>query len=623
MTLTQINKAGLDEIALDHVFTIGASGTDHYTFQGEGLNGTVNDPTLYLTRGKTYRFENGTGGHPIRIQSTSGASGTAYNTGVTNNAGSGTVIVEVQHDAPDVLYYQCTSHAAMNGILYITGALSDGGVTTAKLAADAVTGAKIADDSINSEHYVDGSIDAAHLATNSVTNAKIVDLDITGSKIQTNAVDSRILANDSVATANIAANAVTTTEIADDAINGNKIADDSITSAHMASNSVNTAELIDDAVTSAKIAASAVTTGKINNLAVTAAKIADTTITSGQLAADSVTNSKIAANAVTSAEIASGTIVNAQISGSAAIAGTKVDPNFGSQNIATSGNCGIDGEFMPNWIGHRSACTENTYNSNVFWKIAEVGGSGGEGGQITFFGTNDYTGQGHNSQAVRTTLIIRHLTNNQLGGVYYSEGGAGYSSVEDIRWKYTGSNNIYEIWIKKGAYNNVVPHVTGSFDYVQTFGTSTTTGNVPSGSTAFKKQWTISDGSGSQIIGTTIPSEGVIFHGKRVFSQSGYSNMNVTYSFDIPCADDSSSGQWFWVAAGHTHYNHGYAAIRVSHFCTRGTYIVDTHNYSNYSSNNGGSWVVSKTNNTTFRLTHNAGTYNYPGYYHVTVHAST
>ena len=122
MTLTQINKAGLDELALDHVFTIGASGSDHYTFQGEGLNGTVNDPTLYLTRGKTYRFENGSGGHPIRIQSTSGASGTAYNTGVTNNAGSGTVIVEVQHDAPDVLYYQCTSHANMNGVLYITGA---------------------------------------------------------------------------------------------------------------------------------------------------------------------------------------------------------------------------------------------------------------------------------------------------------------------------------------------------------------------------------------------------------------------------------------------------------------------------------------------------------------------
>ena len=164
MSLTQINKAGLDEIALDHVFTIGASGSSAYTFQGEGLNGTVNNPTLYLTRGKTYRFENGSGGHPIRIQSTSGASGTAYNTGVTNNAGSGTVIVEVQHDAPDVLYYQCTSHAAMNGILYITGALADGGVTTAKIAGGAVTEGKIASNAINTAKIVDGNVTGPKIA---------------------------------------------------------------------------------------------------------------------------------------------------------------------------------------------------------------------------------------------------------------------------------------------------------------------------------------------------------------------------------------------------------------------------------------------------------------------------
>ena len=199
MTLTKINKAGLDELALDHVFTIGASGSSAYTFQGEGLNGTVNNPTLYLTRGKTYRFENGTGAHPIRIQSTSGASGTAYNTGVTNNAGSGTVIVEVQHDAPDVLYYQCTSHAAMNGILYITGALADGGVTTAKIAADAVTTAKIADDAVTSAKLADSSVQNATIATGAVTTTKINDGAATTAKI----------ANDAVTTAKIADQAVT------------------------------------------------------------------------------------------------------------------------------------------------------------------------------------------------------------------------------------------------------------------------------------------------------------------------------------------------------------------------------------------------------------------------------
>ena len=233
MTLTQINKAGLDEIALDHVFTIGASGSSAYTFQGEGLNGTVNNPTLYLTRGKTYRFENGSGGHPIRIQSTAGASGTAYNTGVTNNAGSGTVIVEVQHDAPDVLYYQCTSHAAMNGILYITGALADGGVTTAKIAADAVTGAKLADNAVVRANITDGEVISAKLDSNAVTTSKINN------------------------------NAVTTDKIAADAVTGAKIADDAVGNEHLADNCVNTVQIANLQVTTGKIADQAVTLDKL------------------------------------------------------------------------------------------------------------------------------------------------------------------------------------------------------------------------------------------------------------------------------------------------------------------------------------------------------------------------
>jgi len=274
MTLTQINKAGLDEIALDHVFTIGASGSSAYTFQGEGLNGTVNNPTLYLTRGKTYRFENGSGGHPIRIQSTSGASGTAYNTGVTNNAGGGTVIVEVQHDAPDVLYYQCTSHAAMNGILYITGALADGGVTTAKIAADAVTNAKIADDAIGNENLQNNSVATANIADSAVTTAKIADNAITGAKMGSGSVGTSQIIDGTVTGAKLGSGSVGTSKIIDGNVTTAKIADDAVTNAKLANSAVNTDQLETGAVTAVKLANNAATTAKIADGNVTAAKLA-------------------------------------------------------------------------------------------------------------------------------------------------------------------------------------------------------------------------------------------------------------------------------------------------------------------------------------------------------------
>ena len=243
MTLTTIKKAGLDEIALDHVFTIGASGTDHYTFQGEGLNGTVNDPTLYLTRGKTYRFENGSGGHPLRIQSTSGQSGTAYNTGVTNNNTTGTVIMEVQHDAPDVLYYQCTSHANMNGILYITGALADGGVTTAKIADDAVTSAKLGAGSVDNTALANDSINGNKLQDNCVATSEIQDDAVTSAKIVSGAVTNGKLAADAVTSAKIANSAVTNSKLGDDCVTGSRIADDAVDNEHIANDAVTYAKI--------------------------------------------------------------------------------------------------------------------------------------------------------------------------------------------------------------------------------------------------------------------------------------------------------------------------------------------------------------------------------------------
>tara|TARA_B100001778_G_scaffold167591_1_gene137826 strand:- start:98 stop:1801 length:1704 start_codon:yes stop_codon:yes gene_type:complete len=183
---SQITAGKLHADALDHTYTLGASGTDHYTFTGEGLTGAVNDPTLYLTRGKTYRFVNGnsSGAHPFRIQSVAGAGGSEYNTGVTNNAGAGgsTIIFEVPHDAPDVLYYICTSHAAMNGIFYVTGALADGTVTTAKLADDAVDADKLAN-SINTAIAANTAKDLTALSASNLTSGTVPDARIGASSV--------------------------------------------------------------------------------------------------------------------------------------------------------------------------------------------------------------------------------------------------------------------------------------------------------------------------------------------------------------------------------------------------------------------------------------------------------
>jgi hypothetical protein len=58
------------------------------------------------------------------------------------------------------------------------------------------------------------------------------------------------------------------------------------------------------------------------------------------------TASAIADDTVTSAKIVDGAIVNADVNASAAIAGTKISPNFGSQNIVTTGTATASG-FIP------------------------------------------------------------------------------------------------------------------------------------------------------------------------------------------------------------------------------------------------------------------------------------
>ena len=108
-------------------WTLGANGSNHYTFSGPGLTGAENDPDIYLVRGQQYKFTNNMGAHPFRIQSTSnGSAGSEYNDGITNNnVSNGTLTWNVQFDAPTILYYQCTAHPSMGGKIIILDESSD------------------------------------------------------------------------------------------------------------------------------------------------------------------------------------------------------------------------------------------------------------------------------------------------------------------------------------------------------------------------------------------------------------------------------------------------------------------------------------------------------------------
>ena len=105
------------------VYTVTGSGV--YNFTGNGVDSSVNYPTIYMYRDTKYRFIHNAGSsHPIQLRTSNG--GSAYTDGVTySNSGlnrteqGGNLDFTPQHDAPSTLYYQCTSHGYMIGEIKI------------------------------------------------------------------------------------------------------------------------------------------------------------------------------------------------------------------------------------------------------------------------------------------------------------------------------------------------------------------------------------------------------------------------------------------------------------------------------------------------------------------------
>ena len=197
MPLTQVSSRLIEDTLR---YVLGASGTNHYTFTGKGLTGAVNDPTLTLSRGHTYIFENrnSANAHPFYIKTSIANGGTndQYSTGVTNNGGAGgtEIVFTVPHDAPDTLFYQCSSHSSMAGQLSISGSVADGSITTAKIADDAVTTNKIADNAVTFQQLSSNTVKTGNIEGGAVTTDRLADDAVTADKLA-NSINSAIAAN--------------------------------------------------------------------------------------------------------------------------------------------------------------------------------------------------------------------------------------------------------------------------------------------------------------------------------------------------------------------------------------------------------------------------------------------
>ena len=133
--LTHLNVTGVTtstDKEIYNQFDITNNGSGYYEFASTGIGFTqaTSNPTLYLQKGKNYRFSVNASGHPFFINTVNSTGvGNSYNDGVTNNGVAvGIITFKIPYDAPDILYYNCQHHSSMNGEIRVGGAGAGVGV---------------------------------------------------------------------------------------------------------------------------------------------------------------------------------------------------------------------------------------------------------------------------------------------------------------------------------------------------------------------------------------------------------------------------------------------------------------------------------------------------------------
>ena len=267
----------------------------------------------------------------------------------------------------------------------------------------------------------------------------------------------------------------------------------------------------------------------------------------GRLATDSIAPAKIAAGTlptdvtvasanivngtIVSGDIADGTIVNADVNASAAIAGTKVSPDFGSQAIVTTGSASVSGDldvaadirhigdtntkiaFTTDTINLRTGgasrlqCTDTTVDVTGNLNVS----SGADvTGNITVTGTVDgrdvaADGTKLDTYEANGSSYVRSDADDTLNGQYTINDSADEKLVlsgsnnPHIRWQEGTQNKAYIQWNSSG-HIRIVNQEDGSILKIQ----DDISFSSDDGST-FNKVWHAgNDGSGSGLDADTL-----------------------------------------------------------------------------------------------------------------------
>jgi hypothetical protein len=257
-----------------------------------------------------------------------------------------------------------------------------------------------------------------------------------------------------IATAYIADSAVTSAKIADDAIvnadiNASAAIADTklgtISTAGKVSNSAttatnaNTASAIVARDGSGNFAAGTVTAALTGNASTataleTARNFAVTGDVTGTVSSDLTSGASIATS------IASGVIVNDDINASAAIAGTKIDPDFGSQDIATTGSAEFAGSVSIG--GTAAANTIDEYEGGTCTVDLTVGGSAA--GLTGSNAQGTYTRIGNLCQVQINLTISSASVSGKTGNLSIT--GLPFASPNDTRSNYSSSVGHITNW---------------------------------------------------------------------------------------------------------------------------------------------------------------------------------